>query len=337
MSSQESMEISNSEESQSRRLSYKFQRLRERLRTAISSGELIGKLPGERVLARRFKVNAKTLSKALTDLAAEGLLERNIGLGTFVRGATVPRAEHRCLVLQDPDEPLCPIAGLLQGEDLQISTHDDPLNLPPSLLNPHRSVVICSQGISDDLLRDLVVRGKSVVLVDRLLTPYATHAVLFDRVGAAVNLLRRFAQSGHKNILLVDGVADRSVFEEALSRMPNGLLTIHRSSLDDIASAVSAGVTALLCGSDETGRHAMDVCRSLGLNVPEQVSVAALGMASQSPACSGQYLSMTSIADSVRHLLLNATPHKPITLWLSGEFTDVETIAPLPFAHGDRA
>src|SRR4051812_11189388 len=63
-------------------LSYKFQRLRERLRTAVASGELSGKLPGERALARRFHVNAKTLSKALTDLAAEGLLDRSIGRGT---------------------------------------------------------------------------------------------------------------------------------------------------------------------------------------------------------------------------------------------------------------
>src|SRR4028118_1349319 len=81
-----------------RRLSYKFQRLRERIRQAIETGELAGKLPGERVLARRFKVNAKTLSKALTDLAAEGLLERNIGLGTFVRGGEAPREAHKVLM-----------------------------------------------------------------------------------------------------------------------------------------------------------------------------------------------------------------------------------------------
>jgi DNA-binding FadR family transcriptional regulator len=56
------------------RLNYKFQRLRERVREAIASGELAGKLPGERELARRFNANPKTLSKALTDLAAEGLL-----------------------------------------------------------------------------------------------------------------------------------------------------------------------------------------------------------------------------------------------------------------------
>src|SRR5436305_3111484 len=76
------------ERGQDVRLSYKFQRLREKLRSAIASGELSGKLPGERQLARRFRVNAKTLSKALTDLAAEGLLERSIGRGTFVKNGT---------------------------------------------------------------------------------------------------------------------------------------------------------------------------------------------------------------------------------------------------------
>src|SRR5688572_31834902 len=87
-------------------LGYKFQRLRERLRTAIASGELSGKLPGERALAERFNVNAKTLSKALTDLAAEGLLERSIGRGTFVKG-TKPAAaatNERWLLVCETDQ-----------------------------------------------------------------------------------------------------------------------------------------------------------------------------------------------------------------------------------------
>src|SRR6476661_7367133 len=81
-------------------LSYKFQRLRERIRLAIASGELTGKMPGERALAKRFHVNAKTLSKALTDLAAEGLLDRSIGRGTYVKGsAPAPSSPARWLVL----------------------------------------------------------------------------------------------------------------------------------------------------------------------------------------------------------------------------------------------
>src|SRR5215211_3802276 len=75
-------------------LSYKFQRLREKLRAAILSGEFQGKLPGERALAQRFNVNAKTLSKALTDLAAEGLLDRSIGRGTYVKGSAPGGADR---------------------------------------------------------------------------------------------------------------------------------------------------------------------------------------------------------------------------------------------------
>src|SRR5438128_2253273 len=87
-------------------LSYKFQRLREKLRQAIATGEFSGKLPGERALAKRFHVNAKTLSKALTDLAAEGVLDRSIGRGTFVKGQA-PAANvtgKRWLIVCDPDQ-----------------------------------------------------------------------------------------------------------------------------------------------------------------------------------------------------------------------------------------
>src|SRR5689334_24971035 len=95
------------------RLSYKFQRLREKLRAAIASGELNGKLPGERQLSRRFRVNAKTLSKALTDLAAEGLLERSIGRGTFVKGHHEPvgtiAPTEKWLLICDPDQVHSPV------------------------------------------------------------------------------------------------------------------------------------------------------------------------------------------------------------------------------------
>src|SRR5436309_9081279 len=99
-------EISSRDTQRGERLSYKFQRLRERLREAVASGELSGKLPGERELAKRFKANPKTLSKALTDLAAEGLLDRSIGHGTYVRGSA-PATEqlaNRRLILADADQ-----------------------------------------------------------------------------------------------------------------------------------------------------------------------------------------------------------------------------------------
>ena len=65
-------------------------------------------------MARRVRVNAKTLSKALTDLAAEGVLERSIGRGTFVKsppdpaaasqGSAAPVVGERWLIICDPDQ-----------------------------------------------------------------------------------------------------------------------------------------------------------------------------------------------------------------------------------------
>src|SRR5437762_5318712 len=110
----EHQDVTNSdsqEPGQDDRLSNKFQRLRERLRQAIASGELTGKLPGERQLSRRFRVNAKTLSKALTDLAAEGLLERSIGRGTFVRGHHTDgqASDETWLIVCDADQMPSPV------------------------------------------------------------------------------------------------------------------------------------------------------------------------------------------------------------------------------------
>ncbi len=70
--------------SPAKRLSYKFQRLREQIREAILRGEFDQQLPGERELGRRFEANAKTVNKALCDLSSEGLLVRVIGRGTFL-------------------------------------------------------------------------------------------------------------------------------------------------------------------------------------------------------------------------------------------------------------
>jgi len=70
------------------KLSYKFQRLREQIRHAIVIGDLAGQLPGERELGKRFSANAKTINKALCDLATEGLVRRFIGRGTFVSASS---------------------------------------------------------------------------------------------------------------------------------------------------------------------------------------------------------------------------------------------------------
>jgi GntR family transcriptional regulator len=63
-------------------------------------GELI---PSEMELAARFQVSQGTVRKAVDELAAENLLMRRQGKGTFVATHHEPRAQYRFLRLQ-PDE-----------------------------------------------------------------------------------------------------------------------------------------------------------------------------------------------------------------------------------------
>lgn len=322
--------VDSDEESQGRRLSYKFQRLRERIRSAIESGELNGKLPGERVLARRFKVNAKTLSKALTDLAAEGLLERNIGLGTFVRGSSNSRATQRCLVLHDPSQARCQVLQMLiDTGEFQFQLHEATSDLPPSLLNPHRTVVICSKTLPDDAIRDLIVRGKNVILLDRSGVSFVTHAVMIDRLSAAADLARHLMRSGHRNLMLISAERPTDLQKELVALLPASL-SMRAGSLDDLRMAIEHGVTGLICTSGETAAHVMAVLVGLGIDVPQRISVAAVGRTDTDDVpCSGQYVRVPEFASAVRQLLSDTGPHRPVTLWLPGQFIDAHSTGPV--------
>jgi hypothetical protein len=327
--------VESDEESQGRRLSYKFQRLRERIRSAIESGELNGKLPGERVLARRFKVNAKTLSKALTDLAAEGLLERNIGLGTFVRGASTSRTTHKCLVLHDPSQARCPVLqALVDAGDVQLQLHAANEELPPSLLHPHRSVVVCSKLLPDDVLRDLVVRGKNVIQLDRGGLSFATHAVMIDRLTAAADLARHLMRAGHRNLMLISAERPTDLQKDLVALLPASI-SLRSGSLDDLRMAIDHGVTGLICTSAETAAHVMAVLMGLGIDVPQRISVVAMGrVESDDVPCSGQYVRVVEVANALTHLLSDTAPHRPVTLWLPGQFIDAHSTGPIEAAGG---
>src|SRR5688572_8126568 len=161
-------------------MSYKFQRLREKLRQAIVSGELAGKLPGERALAKRFHVNAKTLSKALTDLAAEGVLDRSIGRGTYVKGSVPnasPAAGRWLLLCDDGDGDALILLEHLRRANPETQSTCEATGMRPSFLNAFSAVIDAAPATPESLLRDLVVRNMTVVTVGREARIYSMHAV----------------------------------------------------------------------------------------------------------------------------------------------------------------
>ena len=204
------------------KLSYKFQRLREKLRAAINSGELNGKLPGERQLAKRFRVNAKTLSKALTDLAAEGLLDRSIGRGTFVRGAATTAGDgtvtainpaDRWLIICDSDQVSSSVVRLIRQTNPNAQVVTDTSKLRPSFLNPFKAVIDFAMNTPESLLRDLVVRGMTVVVVDREPSVYSMNAVVIDRTLGVSCLAHDLMLAGHRQFFAVERRGQTSVVD----------------------------------------------------------------------------------------------------------------------------
>jgi len=333
-------------------MSYKFQRLREKLRQAVSSGELTGKLPGERALAKRFHVNAKTLSKALTDLAAEGLLDRSIGRGTYVKGsAPAPLAPGRWLVLCD-DEKDASIGCLLDqfrraGVDLHLASCAAVADMRPSFLNGLGAVVDLAAETPDRFLRDLVVRNLPVVAVNHEPKTYSTHAVLVDLVLGAQRVARDLLCAGHRRLATVEPRGSNSVAQTVRQfasryRLENdwSLETLSPAEIDagsGVAALVDDGVTALICDSVRTATMAKASLDRLGVEVPGQLSLIAVGClcgGQMACPCSGYFVSCEPLAEAVVKLLRDGPPARPTSLWLVGEYVDRGTLGPAMVGDG---
>lgn len=306
------------------RLSYKFQRLRERLRAAIASGELAGKLPGERELAKQFKVNTKTLSKALGDLAADGLVERNIGLGTFVRCES-SREVVRVLLIHGPERG----RGLAASADpqlLQITSQPDTAEIGGSLLAKFDCVVIASDRVPGDVIRDLVVRGRRVILLGQRPAAFATWAVMIDEPAAAAALAQRLARRGHKRLMIVGYDGDGEIMAAVRAAVPDSAVEIHRGVLTELADAMSAGITGMIVLPSISPKTVIDHCTQFGHAVPEKVSVLAVGW-SGGAACSGIFVTPEQTAAALAQLADPRTSSRPVTVWVSGSFIDAGTLS----------
>ncbi len=312
-------------------LSYKFQRLRERLREAIKSGDLAGKLPGERALAKRFHVNAKTLSKALTDLAAEGILDRSIGRGTYVKGsAPAVATAKRWLMVCDAEQAECLLIGMLRKAHPDLDVMTDVDSLRPSVLNQFSAVIVMSRAVPDSFIRDLVVRNVAVVSVGDEPRSFSTHAVISDRPLKVSQLARDLILAGHRHIAAVEPAGSTTVVNLLrLAAARFGTDTVVESCYaGDCHCLVEHGVSAFVCESVSCAILAKENLQKRQISVPDNASVVAVGCQTDDNAISGYYTSYAEKAESIL-TLLQQNNARPTTIWLSGRYFDCGTMAPI--------
>jgi hypothetical protein len=317
-------------------LSYKFQRLRERLRMAVSSGELTGKLPGERSLARRFHVNAKTLSKALTDLAAEGLLDRSIGRGTYVKSETstaTPTKPGRWLVVCEAERADSAVLRYLKEANPDIVVMHDYEAMRPSFLKSFDGVVDFGVNTPELFLRGLVVRNIPVVAVNREPNLYSIHHVGTDRALGASCLARDLILGGHSHIAVIESrprsVVGRAVKQAANRYGPEALVQV--ITADKAVEAIGSGATAIICDAMTCARSVRASLEAGGLRIPQDVSLTAVGCCDDVYPCSGQYVESKLVAQTVVELLTSSNNgHRPVTIWLAPKWNDCGTTGDLP-------
>jgi len=322
-------------------LSYKFQRLRERLRLAVSNGELSGKLPGERQLARKFRVNAKTLSKALTDLAAEGLLDRSIGRGTFVKGAAPSdqaRSGRYVIVCEPGHEEDAVVSQLLQICPKALLAANVAA-LRPSFLNQFEAVIDLTPGISEKFLRDMQVRGMRVVAVNREPDVHSVDTVAVDCALGAASMARDLILGGHRRIAVVESMA-RSIAGEAAMRTaarysPAGVVSV--CGEDGLTTALNSGATAIICDAVPCAQRVRTTLEKSGLRIGIDLSLAAIGTCDTNFPCSGQYVDCTVVAQTIADLLTANSTARPTMIWLAPKWVDRGTIGVVANRAGEAA
>ena len=311
--------------------SYKFQRLREKIRRAIESGELSGKLPGERALARRFHVNAKTLSKALTDLAAEGVLDRSIGRGTYVKGSEPPPvvSAGKWLVVCDAIEDHPGLITELKKACPELETVTEVDQLRPSFLNQFSAVINLAEATSESFLRQLLVRNMPVVNANHEPKAYSVHAVVPDTAMDVTRAARDLFLAGHRKLGAVEPQGSTLIshtLRQAAARYARDTV-VEMADASQAAELVNGGITALLCGCCRDARLAKAALAARHISVPQQVSIVAVGCSGPDAECSGYFVDLEKIAQAAVNLLKD-TAQRPVTLWIPGTWVDRGSIAP---------
>src|SRR5262249_43707027 len=94
----------------------------------------------------------------------------------------------------------------------------------------------------------------------------------------------------------------------------------------DVGAALEHGVTAFICGSRPLAVQTREQLERLGAQIPSQISVAAVGTGWGDYSCSGYYVHAAQKAEAIIQLLRDNNAHRPVTMWLAGQFVDAGTI-----------
>jgi GntR family transcriptional regulator len=152
-----------------------YQQIKSLILRSLQSGEWRPgeAIPSEIELAARFKVSQGTVRKAVDELAAENLLMRRQGKGTFVATHAEEQVQYRFLRLA-PDQP-SPLPGSARREFLDCRRLRAPVDVARALQMKAGDMVV-------EVRRVLHFSGQPVVLDDIWLPGHLFKGLTADRL-----------------------------------------------------------------------------------------------------------------------------------------------------------
>ena len=181
--------------------------LRERLRRE-KQWKPGAKIPAERALADEFKISRVTVAKALSELEAEGFLERRPPEGTFLTGKVATQGIVRLLFYLPVDR-----GAIYPGYAVVLSMLEEALakagyallfttRLTPEPIKSNATVLV--GAFADDAIRQLTTR-QPLVLVDAGRHVPGLDGVEIDNGAGADQAVAWLARRGHKRIAYLGG------------------------------------------------------------------------------------------------------------------------------------
>ena len=281
------------------------------LRVEIEAGKYASdrRLPSEEALCRRWEVSRPTVARALRGLQLEGLVERSVGSGTFVRAEIRPLQTMIGLLVDGLgkaeilDQICAEITRAAQQRSCSVLTGGLPADRKPTELVRQwaaggvRGVVFAPlenaanrEACNLEIVKSFHQANIAVVLVDRDTTEFPHRSdsdlVEMDNFHAGYELGRHLIAMGSRQVVFLARPSYPSSTDQRLAGLTESLrrsdLAAPRflvgepedSELVQSLNLDSGACDACVCSNDMTAARLLQTAQGLGFQVPRDFRLA---------------------------------------------------------------
>ena len=280
----------------------KYILVEEKIKKAIKDKEMVGKLPGERTLAKEFGYSYMTIRKAIDNLVNEGILYKLPTKGTFVADRKTTKKNTK-IIGYFLDNSI--VAGLTSpyyslifnalekqaaknGYSLIYFSDIGDSNTFNNMNKVDGMIISCFPRI-EHIVHD-ISQHVPVVVMDNSSADKTIPSIIIDNFNAVSDSVKYLCSLGHKRIGFMAGLEDSDVGKNRYAGFQSGLKKhaikideklIYRGNYSFESGAAGADYflslkkppTAIMCANDAMAIAALQIATQRGLKVPDDISI----------------------------------------------------------------